>query len=110
MAGTGGKREGAGRKPGSRGQNTKLAESLKAEFIEEYKKRKRMIWQALLDKAESGDVPAIKEANERAMGKVPQAIANDDTNPFIVQWLTSSPSPTVLADGPNTSTSQPSVG
>ena len=70
MAGTGGKREGAGRKPGSVGGNTKAAELLKAGFIKQYGKRKEKIWKALLDRAEQGDVPAIKEANERAMGKV----------------------------------------
>ncbi len=70
MAGTGGKRPGAGRKPGSRGNNSKLAEVLKAEFIKEYQKRKATIWKALFEKAEQGDIQAIKEANERAMGKV----------------------------------------
>lgn len=85
MAGTGGKREGAGRKPGSRGHNTKVAEALKTEFIAEYKKRRKTIWKALLDRAEQGDIPAIKEANERAMGKVPATIETDDgdlTLPF----------------------------
>lgn len=70
MAGNGGKRPGAGRKPGSKGGNTKLAEQLKAEFIKEYEKRKNGIWKALFEKAEQGDIQAIKEANERAMGKV----------------------------------------
>jgi hypothetical protein len=77
MATKGGKRPGAGRKPGSRGQNTKQAESLKAYLIAEYIKRKEGIVKALLDKAEMGDVQAIREANERVMGKVPAAFEAD---------------------------------
>jgi hypothetical protein len=90
MAGTGGKRRGAGRKPGSVGGNTKLAEALRAEFIVEYKKRKKSIWKALFDRAEQGDVPAIKEANERAMGKVVQEITGEGGQPIQVAWLSQS--------------------
>jgi hypothetical protein len=73
----GGRRPGAGRKLGSRGQNTKQAETLKAYFIQEFVKRKEEIFTALLNKAATGDVAAIREANERAMGKVPAAFEAD---------------------------------
>src|SRR5438477_6952692 len=82
MAGLGGKRDGAGRKPGSRGQNTKLAALLKEAYIKKYYKHKNKIWQALFDKAISGDVSAIKEANDRAMGKPDQLLGNDPDHPL----------------------------
>ena len=81
----GGKRPGAGRKPGSKGGNTKLAEQLKAEFIKEYTKHKKEIWDALFTKAKAGDTQAIKEANERAMGKVPATIDASDSDTEIYQ-------------------------
>lgn len=42
------------------------------------RKRLRTIARALLDKAETGDVNAIKEIGDRLDGKVAQAIIGDD--------------------------------
>ncbi len=42
------------------------------------RKRLRSIARALLDKAETGDVNAIKEIGDRLDGKVAQAIVGDD--------------------------------
>lgn len=38
----------------------------------------RLLGRKLVDRALDGDVPAIKEVNDRADGKVPQAIVGDD--------------------------------
>ena len=38
------------------------------------KQRIRKLAKALLDKAETGDIPALKELGDRIEGKVPQAI------------------------------------
>lgn len=42
----------------------------------------RDVADALITKAISGDVAAIKEVADRLDGKVPQAIAGDDENPL----------------------------
>lgn len=42
----------------------------------------RDVADALIAKAISGDVPAIKEIAERLDGKVPQAVIGDDENPL----------------------------
>src|ERR1017187_8734733 len=75
----GGARQGAGRKKAS---HTIAAEALRAYWVAEYIKRKAEIVKATLDKAASGDVPAIKEANERAMGRVPQPLTGKDDEPL----------------------------
>lgn len=38
----------------------------------------RLLGRKLVDKGLDGDVPAIKEINDRCDGKVPQAIVGDD--------------------------------
>lgn len=43
-------------------------------------KRLRLVANALVDKAISGDTVAIKEINDRMDGKVPQAIVGDDSH------------------------------
>ena len=42
----------------------------------------RAVADALVDKAMSGDVQAIKEVADRLDGKVPQGISGDDENPL----------------------------
>ena len=46
-------------------------------------RRHRQVARALVKKAIDGDVPAIKEINERMDGKVPQAIGGDNDLPPI---------------------------
>jgi len=43
----------------------------------------RQVADALVKKAMTGDVPAIKEIADRMDGKVPQAIVGDDDHPAI---------------------------
>lgn len=70
----GGKREGAGRKKAS---HTIQAEAFKAYLIAKVIKEKEPIVQALIAKAKTGDVPALKEVFERVLGK-PIPILPDD--------------------------------
>ena len=44
----------------------------------------RMIARALIDKAASGDVPAINALSDRTDGKVAQAIVGEEDNPIKV--------------------------
>ena len=48
------------------------------------KQRIRKLARALLDKAESGDVPALKELGDRIEGKVNQPISGPDDGPIQV--------------------------
>lgn len=63
----GGARPGAGRKPGF---NAIQSEKLREYLIEEVLKEKGPLVQALITKAKSGDVQALKEVFERSVGKV----------------------------------------
>jgi len=76
MAKRGGYRPGAGRKKGPEGEAYRQA---LLQLIDKYKEG---LAQALIDKALSGDVPALKEVNERALGKVAQPLAGDKDNPL----------------------------
>lgn len=61
---------GAGRPKGSRAPHTLEAQALRQYIISEFIKNKEPIVQALIERAKGGDIPAIKELFERAMGKV----------------------------------------
>lgn len=65
----------------------------------------------LVELAESGDVPAIKEIADRVEGKVPQAIGGDDDLPDMrmrISWISSSlTSPEGSSSG---TTTEPSDG
>jgi hypothetical protein len=67
----GGFRAGAGR---PKAQHTKQAEALKSYLIQQVIKEKDPLIQALITKAKSGDVPALKEVFERVLGKVKDTI------------------------------------
>lgn len=56
----------------------------------------RDVAQALVDKARSGDVPAIKEIADRLDGKVPQGLigGDEDDNPIVIRA-------TIGGDAPN---------
>lgn len=71
----GGKREGAGRK---KAKHTIQAEAFKAFLIAEVVKDKKPIVEALIAKAKSGDVPALKEVFERVLGKPIPVLPDDD--------------------------------
>jgi hypothetical protein len=68
----GGARPGAGRKPGLQ------AEAYRRALLDLVEKNKRGLAQALVDKGLSGDVPALKEINERMLGKVAQELTGKD--------------------------------
>ena len=55
-----------------------------AAFVAEVERNLRPIIDALMEKATSGDVTAIKELLDRAWGKPTQTIAGDKDNPFTV--------------------------
>ena len=62
----------------------------------EDRKALRDVAKALIDKAISGDVTAIKELGDRLDGKVPQAIGGDDElgpikNILEVSWKSETP-------------------
>lgn len=67
---------------------------LHREVIDDGKKIKRirMVARKLVDKAIDGDVPAIREINERIDGKVPQALVGDSDLPPVQVTITSADS------------------
>ena len=67
----GGFRPGAGRKPGF---DAKVAEEYKAVLFKKLSENRTEIAEALLKKATSGDMAAIKEIHERLFGKAPQPL------------------------------------
>lgn len=77
----GGKREGAGRKPG---QKAKLAELYNAKLAELVDKVKVPLIETLIGKALTGDIPALKEIHDRLMGKAKDTVevSGKDGLPF----------------------------
>lgn len=65
----GGRRPGAGRPKGSKAKHTIQGEAYRAALIAAVLKEKAPIIQALIAKAIGGDVPALKEINDRVLGK-----------------------------------------
>lgn len=61
-----------GRPKGSRSRSTITAEQAKQALIDAYIADKEPINKALMDKAKSGDIQAIKELHDRVYGKAPQ--------------------------------------
>jgi hypothetical protein len=74
----GGKREGAGKKKGSKASHTLQAQELKKKLIESFGAEADEIYKALITKAKTGDIPAIKEVLDRVWGKAPQQIDTPD--------------------------------
>lgn len=74
----GGARPGAGKKKGSKASHTLEAEQVRKLYIEKAREFALPILKALVNKALTGDVQAIKEFNDRAYGKAPQAITGFD--------------------------------
>jgi hypothetical protein len=48
-------------------------------------KKLRLVARRLVEAALEGDIQAIKEINDRVDGKVPQTIAGDPDNPFVIE-------------------------
>ena len=69
MAKRGGKRRGAGRKPGYKAPQTLQAEKLKEYLIKKIIKEKAPLINALFNKAKKGDIKAIQELLNRALGR-----------------------------------------
>jgi len=70
----GGARPGAGRKVGQKAAHTLEAETYRRVLIEKIVANAAPLAEALLAKGLSGDVPALREINERALGKVKENI------------------------------------
>lgn len=74
----GGARPGAGKPKGSKAAHTLEAQELKKALIKSYAENAKEINAALMNKAKSGDIPAIKEVLDRCFGKAPQALTGED--------------------------------
>lgn len=74
----GGKRPGAGRPKDSKEKQTLVKEQALLRLRELVLKEIDPVTEALIAKAKTGDVPAIKELFDRAFGKAPQAITDAD--------------------------------
>lgn len=83
MAGKGGKRPGAGR---PKAQHTIEKEAAKAQLIADYIANIKPINEALIKKAKSGDIAAIKELHDRVYGKAPQAITGPDGERLVISF------------------------
>jgi hypothetical protein len=66
--------------PGGRRKEKKARDALVMALLDagEDMPRLRTVWNAILKKAEEGDVAAAREIFDRLDGKVPQAIVGDD--------------------------------
>lgn len=78
MGQRGGKREGAGKKKGTLASHTLKAQELKKRLIEVFHNDADEIYSALIKKAKTGDIPAIKELLDRVWGKSLQQIDTPD--------------------------------
>lgn len=85
MSTHGGKRKGAGRKKGSKASHTLEAQAVKQLYIEKAQEYALPILEALVAKALEGDVSAIREFNDRAFGKAPQAITGPEGKQLVIQ-------------------------
>ena len=84
----GGKRPGAGRPKGAVSGHTKEALIFKEELIRRVLAEKGPIIDALIKKAKKGDVQALREINDRPLGKPHQQLGLDDEtiNALTVRW------------------------
>lgn len=71
--GRGGKRLGAGKPKGSKASHTLEAQAAKLQLIEAYKANATEINDALVKKAKTGDIMAIKELHDRVFGRAFQS-------------------------------------
>lgn len=78
----GGYRPNAGRKFGSKATHTVQAEAAKKQLVSMFVVQKEPIFKALIGKALTGDVPALKELFERVWGKESQPLTGDLNHTF----------------------------
>jgi hypothetical protein len=74
----GGKRKGAGRPKGSVSGHTLQAQEMRKRFIELALENWEALCFTLIDKAVSGDTPALRETFDRVLGKPVQPLAGSD--------------------------------
>jgi hypothetical protein len=84
----GGARPGAGRPKDSKEKQTLVKEQALLALRELVLKEITPIAEALITKAKTGDIPAIKELFDRAFGKAPQAITGEDGGALIINFDT----------------------
>lgn len=84
----GGKRPGAGRPKDSKDKQTLVKEQALLLLREAVLKEITPVTKALIKKAKTGDVPAIKELFDRAFGKAPQAITDADGQSLVIAFDT----------------------
>lgn len=72
----------AGRPPKEKSFANMLNIAVKEAIEGKDKTKLRAVADALVDKAMSGDVAAIKEVADRLDGKVPQGVIGDEENPL----------------------------
>lgn len=84
--GHGGARPGAGRPKDSKDKQTLVKEQALLALREMVLKDIEPVTQALIKKAKTGDVPAIKELFDRAFGKAPQAITDADGKSLVLAF------------------------
>lgn len=82
----GGKRPGAGRPKDSKDKQTLVKEQALLLLREAVLKEITPVTEALIAKAKTGDVPAIKELFDRAFGKAPQAITDADGQSLVIAF------------------------
>ena len=81
-----------GRPLGSQNKDKPFRDALRQAIIDASnapnpRRRLYNVAEALLTKAEDGDVAAVREVADRLDGKVPQAIENGDGGAFVLTWL-----------------------
>ena len=74
MGTRGGARVGAGKKKGSLASHTITIQESKKKLVEMIRANQEPLFQALIDKALTKDVPALKEVFDRGFGKVVEQV------------------------------------
>lgn len=80
MGTKGGRRPGAGRKPGVKSKLTIEREAFQAAMLQTLMAKHEKVAKALVDKALSGNVAAIKEIHNRILGKAVTAEMPEEAN------------------------------
>jgi hypothetical protein len=86
MSNRGGARPGAGRPKGTKDDSTIKKEYALSILREMVLKEIEPITLALIEKAKTGDIPAIKELYDRAFGKAPQSLTGADGGRLIISF------------------------
>lgn len=86
MAQRGGYRPGAGRPKDSKEKQTLVKEQALLILREKVLAEIEPIAAVLIEKAKTGDIPAIKELFDRCFGKAPQSITGADGGALIIQF------------------------